>query len=282
MSGTRAHDDTCDADRREPAVVNLEPRRFLDPRQPSAARERPIADAVNIPLDQLKQRTNELPPRDRTVQVAAEPELGAQTVALLESLGRRATLCPPRYVNQAAGGGRLWEPNAYLAAQVARWRPGRALDLACGTGREAVFLAAAGWQVLAVDVLPDALERGRELERRYLPQPAVTWQVADLEAGDFRPDGQWELITVFRFLHRPLLRRLGALLAPGGRLVCETFTTVHRRHRGRPSRDHHVLRPGELPELLADLEIEHYAEGWHGPAHTARITARRPLKHPSS
>jgi SAM-dependent methyltransferase len=66
----------------------------------------------------------------------------------------------------------------------------RAIDLGCGSGREAVYLAAQGWQVVAVDRLPEALQRGRDLQRRYAPDsPPIQWVCADLERSDWQPDG---------------------------------------------------------------------------------------------
>jgi tellurite methyltransferase len=265
------------------AAPCLVPRRFLDPREPRAAVARPIRGAVNIPLGELAARTHELSPRRVPVRVAAEADLVAAAVAALAALGREAAAAEHfEYEAGDAGGaesaiGRLWSPTEFLEQVAAELPTGRALDVACGSGRDAVWLADRGWRVTAVDALPDALELGRDLERRYLKRRAVEWCAADLEAPTaieaLAAAGPFDLVSVFRYLNRPLLARAVGLLAPGGSLVCETFTTLHRERHGRPAREGLVLRPGELPALFSGWHIRHSVEGWHGDAHTARLWA---------
>ncbi|MBK8913291.1 MAG: class I SAM-dependent methyltransferase [Phycisphaerales bacterium] len=168
---------------------------------------------------------------------------------------------------------------AHQASDVCPAQPPAALDLACGVGREAVYLASLGWRVLGVDVLPDALERAQRLADRCaaaIVPPA--WRCADLtDAASLDGLGPFELITCFRYLSRPLLARIGERLAPGGSLLVETFTTEHRARHGRPRREGLVLEPGELRGLAAGLRVVEYDEGWRdgGAAHTARLWARR-------
>ena len=249
----------------------------LDPRPARQAAADPWPDCVNIPLTELPRRTHELPPRDVPVRVLGPPTLAGQTLEWLTSQQRAAVPArPDDPVDPRPGIRRLWRPNALLAQVAPALPAGTALDLACGSGRDAVFLAALGWRVTAIDILPDALQRGRELAARYAPAAApVRWLRHDLEA-DLPPVEPVDLLIVFRFLHRPLLRRVHALLRPGGTLLVETFTTLHRQRHGRPGRERFVLQPGELPGLLEGLDIEHYSEAWRGTAHTARVRARRP------
>jgi tellurite methyltransferase len=251
--------------------------RFLDPRPAADAGLRPIVDAVNIPLVELPQRTCELPPRDQMIGVVGSAPAAEQAVTWLAAHGRRAAVQPDScYVTEATAAwvGRLWRPNPFLAEVLPRLTPGRALDLACGTGRDAVFAASCGWQVTAVDVLPDALERARRLAAACAPAiEPIAWLEADLEHDPPSFAAVFELIFALRYLHRPLLRRLVEWLKPGGSLVYEAFTTLHRARHGRPLRDEHVLQPGELPALLAGLEIRHFSEAWRGRAHTGRVWA---------
>lgn len=260
--------------------ARLTRRNLLDPREPDQASARPIADAVNIPLSQWPRRTHELPPRRRVVRLAARGSLARAAVDWLARHGRRGVVASEfRYGRTAPSSelGRLWEPNPLLAGVLPRLRPGRALDLACGSGRDAVYMAAGGWEVTAVDVLPDALARGRDLARRCAAAIGpIRWLEHDLEGGvACWPDG-FDLVVVIRYLHRPLLGRLAEWLRPGGSLVCEAFTRLHRARYGRPARDARVLRPGELPRLLEGFETRHYSEGWHEGMHTARAWALRP------
>ncbi len=292
--------------------MNLPPlvlRRLLDPRPAERAAARPIRDAVNIPIDELPARLHELPPRDRTILVAGEAALVERTIALLRERGRDARAAasyefgPPSAQDPAAGAaagagdsiGRLWEPSPFLAAVLPRLAaeppasrgddpksspplshsPARALDLACGSGRDAVFLAAAGWETTGVDVLPDALDRARDLARRYLPGAEIEWELRDVIADPPRWSGRFDLICVARFLHRPLIPALADWLAPGGHVIYETFTVEHRARFGKPSSDAHVLLSGELPQLFAGWQVLDFSEGWLRGAHMARLLARK-------
>lgn len=256
-------------------------KRVLDPREARAAAESPFADAVNIPFSEIAARPHELPPSGQTVLVAEAGLATDLACDALRTIGREAirTPVPPAEKGDAACIGRLWTPSALLAELTPSPRPGggRALDAACGSGRDAVFLASLGWRVLGVDVLPDALERAQALANRCASAiEPVEWSIVDLEREPPQWSGQFDLITMFRFLHRPLFVRLLEWLRPGGVLVFETFTTVHRARHGRPARDAHVLEPGELAGLLRDYRVEHLDEGWRDGAHTARAIARRP------
>jgi hypothetical protein len=139
-----------------------------------------------------------------------------------------------------------------------------------------VFLACGGWSVTGVDILPDALERGRALAARYaLDARRIAWQEIDLEHNP--PDG-WgpiDLAVMIRYLHRPLFARLKDWLAPGASVVVETFTATHRARHGRPARPAHVLEDGELRMLLDGWDLRHYSEAWRGKRHTARAWAVR-------
>lgn len=247
----------------------------LDPRPAAEAAACPIADAVNIPLDELAARTHELPPTTKVVQIVGPAALTEQSVTWLNTHGRRACAAADwSYAKGPVRPARLWLPNGFLETIVAEFPPGAALDLACGTGRDAVYLATRGWQVTAVDVLPDALERGRALAARYasgaLP---IRWLEADLERDPPAALGPFDLVVMVRYLHRPLLARLTDWLRPGGSFVCECFTTVHRARRGRPARPADVVEPGELRTLLAELTLRRYTEDWQGDRHTARAWA---------
>jgi tellurite methyltransferase len=252
--------------------------RMLDPRAEKEAGGAPLANCVNIPLDELPDRMQELPPRGEIVVVADVGPLGAAAVELLEAKGRAACLERPQPAPTMPGKGRLWEPNEFLREVLPQLPPGRALDLACGTGRDAVAMAARGWSVLAVDHLEDALDRGRLLASRYLsPQAAarIQWVRADLEGGDYEPARPVDLVTMFFFLYRPLLSTARTWLAPGGNLVAETFTQKHRKKHGKPRRERLVLLTGELKELAGDMEIRNYSEAWRSERHTARLWAVR-------
>jgi tellurite methyltransferase len=254
---------------------------YLDVRPAPESAAAPYADAVNIPLDEFPQRTHELPPRGERVLVVGPAELTERAVLALRDLGRipvQGEPGKPAPRNAPPTVGRLWRPNDYLTFVAPRLSPGRALDLACGVGREAVYLASLGWEVTAIDVLPDALDRARDLAVRCAPAiMPITWLVRDLERDPPSYAAEFDLVVGFRFLHRPLFKLIPGWLRPGGGLVWETFTTEHRARHGKPRREHDVVRPGELRALLSErLQIIHSHEGSRGHAHTARIWAERP------
>jgi 2-polyprenyl-3-methyl-5-hydroxy-6-metoxy-1,4-benzoquinol methylase len=137
-----------------------------------------------------------------------------------------------------------------------------------------VALAAAGFEVVACDILEDSLKKGRDLEKRYLlgPHPPIRWREVDLEK-EGPPEGPFDLIVSFRYLHRPLLKRISNYLNPAGSLVLETFTTLHRERHGKPSSDDHVLQTGELESLAPGLKVMVADEGWRGGIQTGRLWA---------
>jgi len=170
---------------------------------------------------------------------------------------------------------RLWRPSPYLESRLALVPRGRALDVAAGSGREAVFLAMHGFEVEAIDRAPEALEWANALAARH--GVAIATHARDLEAaGATLPRDRFALVTVFRFLHRPLLPAIAAALAPGGHLIYETYRLGQERF-GRPTHPRFLLWPGELLRAFAGLEILHAEEREPsgGPV-MARVHARRP------
>ncbi len=111
-------------------------------------------------------------------------------------------------------------PNAFFADLVGDWPPGRALDVACGEGRTAVWLASRGWQVRAVDFSAAGVAKGRE--RAAAQGLQIDWVVDDVVAGDL--GSGYDLVAVL-YLHLTHERLAGVVgrcveaLAPGGRLV---------------------------------------------------------------
>jgi len=172
---------------------------------------------------------------------------------------------------------RLPAPDPWLAAQGALLRTARplsVLDVACGEGRNALWLAAAGIPVLGVDVSPGAVERARnEAIRHGLP---ARFAVRDVEREGL-PPGPWGAVIVLHFLDRSLLGRVYGVLRPGGFLLVKTHLAHPLRPpRTRPRNPAHLLGSGELPRLCVGLETVRYAEwaGSHGSF--AALVARRP------
>jgi SAM-dependent methyltransferase len=142
---------------------------------------------------------------------------------------------------------------------VQRWTAelpaGQALDLACGSGRHLRWLAQQGWRVTGVDRDPAALQGMADLAGR------AELIEADIEGGPWPLAGRrFDLVLVTNYLWRPLLPAIVAAVAPGGRLVYETFAAGHEA-LGRPSRPDFLLQPGELLRACAALQVLGYESG---------------------
>ena len=151
---------------------------------------------------------------------------------------------------------RTW-PSALLAAWIDRLPRGRALDVACGRGRNAVYLAANGYAVDAVDISGVALARARE--RVGAEGAGVNWIETDLDHHDVGL-GAYDVIVVARFLSRPLIPRLVDALRPGGHVLYDHHYITSAPVRGPRSRRFRA-RPNELLERFRALRILSYEEG---------------------
>lgn len=167
----------------------------------------------------------------------------------------------------------LGEPSPFLL-EVADLLPeqGTALDLAGGSGRNALWLADRGLAVTLVDVSDVALEMAAaEAARRDVP---LTTLRLDLQTRP-PPPGPWDVVTVFHYLHRPLLAEVADLLRPGGLFVCEIATVRTLERRDRPPR-RFLLPERRLPSLTAGLETVEWREEWtDDDRHLARYVGRR-------
>jgi len=164
-------------------------------------------------------------------------------------------------------------PSSWLV----RWAPlippaGEVLDLACGGGRHARFLAQQGHVV-------DAVDRDAQALALLAGVAGVRPLRADLEGAPWPyPDRAWDGIVVANYLHRPLFPSLLASLRPGGVLIYETFMAGNERW-GRPSNPAFLLQPNELLTAFgADLALAAFEQGEVGqpkPAVVQRICAVR-------
>ena len=162
-----------------------------------------------------------------------------------------------------------------LVPSCARWLPsrGRALDVAGGAGRHALWLAARGLEVTLTDISPVGLEVARRsAAARGL---ALTALELDLEQSPL-PAGPWDVVLAFHYLQRELWPRLVASLAPGGVLVLVQPTLKNLERHDKP-RAPHLLAEAELAAWAAGQPLEVLAldEGWlEEGRHEARLVAR--------
>lgn len=161
---------------------------------------------------------------------------------------------------------------------VLRWvqlipRGGRVLDVACGAGRHSRLLARLGFRV-------DAVDRDSALLASLTAISGITPKCADLESGPWPYAGEiFDGVIVVHYLHRPLFPHLLSAVAPGGVLIYETFAAGNERY-GRPANPDHLLRPGELLDLVhGRLRVVAYEDLFveePRPAMVQRICAVRP------
>ncbi|PJA75117.1 hypothetical protein CO151_07315 [bacterium CG_4_9_14_3_um_filter_65_15] len=247
---------------------------ILDPRPAGAFRAGHVPGSVNIPLPpNLDAEAAErllpsflLPPRHAPLWVVDDdPARLARILEVLRGRQRPAVAGLVLPLGWPAGMGEdlcrtgkgaetLWRPDPWLERYRDLLPPatlGPALDLACGSGRSAVWLALRGYAVTGVDILPDALALGRRLADHH--GVACAFTAADLRQPDAAPAGPWAVMTIFRYLQRDLLTRAGGLLVPGGVLLLRTFLDRPGGNDG-PARRHR-LRCGELPGFFAGPEF---------------------------
>ncbi len=147
-------------------------------------------------------------------------------------------------------------PSALLQRWMHRLPHGRALDLACGAGRNALFLARNGFEVTGVDISSEGLKRARASARAE--GLVIDWQRQDLDDG-LRVAHEFEVVCLFRYLNRKLLRGLAGLLAPGGMLVVEEHLAVDpaslQAPLAGPSNPDFRIEPGELRSFATTLDV---------------------------
>lgn len=153
-------------------------------------------------------------------------------------------------------------------------RGGQALDVACGRGRHALWMAARGFEVHAIDRNSEAIDaigeiaRGSQLKLRVNAIDLETEPPPDLGAAEY------DVILGFNYLHRPLMPVLVRALKPGGRIFYETFT-IRQAALGHPRNPAFLLKDGELARLLAPLAVLRSREGQFDGRFVASIIAQR-------
>ena len=167
----------------------------------------------------------------------------------------------------------LDEPSSFLISLVDQLPPtGRALDVAGGTGRNAVWLAQRGLDVTLADISSVGLEQATHYA--FAADVEIETLEIDFQTKPF-PAGPWDLIVQMNYLERTLFEPLIESLTPGGMFIFTQPTLTNLERNTRPPRDF-LIEPGELPNLVAGLEIVQYEECWWPEgSHEARLVARR-------
>lgn len=230
---------------------------ILDLRCANDYRAAHAVGSSHIPLQQLEERLHELPTKAVPLWLVGDDELRAGH-SLLSERGYQISGCSRSdAVTQIERGDtsrQMWGANFFLQEVVQNFGAqlgSTALDIGCGSGRDAVYLAMQGKDVRAVDIKPQALAKARTLAAYN--GVALDTQLCDIEKEPFSPEAT-EILIVMRYLHRPLLPQLGDWVCPGGHLIYQTFLEGAQAF-GSPKRKASLLEKGELARHFSDWDI---------------------------
>jgi len=260
------------------------PAAIIDLRDEGAYRRARPAGAVRLSRADVRERAYLLPPRHQPlVLVGGTTAETDPTLASLRAAGRVVEHHPgeswrDRLPVETGPPTRdhVWQP-ATVVTRAVQYRSTlagrRAVDLACGSGRNAVYLAGCGFDVIAIDARADALERAGDLAARH----GVTIRTVQRDLEDPRSLDALsaDLVVVVRYLERGLFPALPGILTPGGILAYETFSIDQAGH-GHPRQERFLLQRQELRDAFPMLERLAYEEGDFAGAYLARLLARKP------
>jgi tellurite methyltransferase len=165
------------------------------------------------------------------------------------------------------------EPAQFLVQNIELLPKGRLLDVAMGSGRNAVYLAQMGFDVQGVDISPEAVSTTLELAQKA--DVTIKVQVADLECGYHIEKAAYDVIICFNYLQRSLIPQIKDGLRRGGMVVYETFI-IDQAKFGKPKNPDHLLKHNELLDMFRDFRCLRYREGLiKGPKAIASIIAQK-------
>ena len=151
------------------------------------------------------------------------------------------------------------EPNPFLKKHIRLLPKGKALDMATGEGRNAVFLAQNGFEVDAVDISGKGLKKVKKLAREKGVK--INTFLVDLDQYQIEKE-RYDLIANFYFLRRRLIPRIKKGLKKGGKVIFETYLLEHRTlGTGGPKQAKYFLKPNELLRFFKEFRILFYREG---------------------
>jgi len=205
-------------------------------------------------------RKPELPPRwRRLIVVDGQPERAEEATAWLTERGWTEAVALADPIDAWPGPWEmgpqrrtLWEPSPLLRRWAGYAEKGPALDLGCGSGRDAVYLASLGVDVLAIDTLPDALAMAEALARRT--GVSIETQRMDLRRQVPQPQEPPALICMIRLNLPQLIEWAVEALRPRGLLLFEAFASEQAESGRRPRRPSKLIQPGGLTPLLGRLQ----------------------------
>lgn len=268
---------------------------FIDCRSREDFLARHIKGSVNIPTDQLFMRMQELPKKEVPLQLVLNAEVkdsaltffNERSFTIVKVLDWDDVTHSTEYEMESGSSDvYFWRPGPFVELCHQHYfatylkQGDNILDLACGSGRDAIYLAMQGWRVYGIDYSETALERCR-LSADY-HNVKLDLRQCDLEQ-DFYFNSlsnfpqEFSAVVVCRYLHRPLLSKLKLLIKPGGLIAYQTFMRGAEKI-GSPKNPRYLLEKGELATAFSDFDIllddiEHLSDG----RPLSRFVARRPM-----
>jgi tellurite methyltransferase len=153
---------------------------------------------------------------------------------------------------------KIRKPSQFLVENIDVLPRGKALDLAMGNGRNAVYLAKRGFDVEGVDISAESVKRALKLAHNS--GVTINALVADLENSYRIVKDTYKVIVCFNYLYRPIIQQIKEGLCIGGMVVYETFI-VDQAKFGKPKNPDHLLKHNELLDLFRDFRCLRYHEG---------------------
>ena len=242
---------------------------LLDLRADEAYQAGHYRGATHIAWPELQTRLNELPERPARLQLLGDEhalqaasrflaEKGYQIDAQIDLVEfEKDRQKQPGLVVSGKESRALWHPTPLLSEFIESQldlQPGLALDLGCGGGRDSVYLAQTGWQVIAIDREQRVLKRAQQLAESTGQDLAIEWKPCCIETEGCLPAMQFDLIVMMRFLNRPALLKMAKMLKPGGHLVIQTFVEGVER-LGSPKNPNFILKKAELKKTFGAFQV---------------------------
>lgn len=242
-----------------------------------------IPSATLLPLDLIASGAATLHDRQKPLLIVCEHGIRSVQAArflsaagfsgLLNLVGGMAAWSGPRDYSAGVPFGHPGPSSWLLENADLLPRDGFLLDLACGRGRHALLLAAAGFRIRAIDRDAEKIAALNQQAKKL--ELSIEADVDDLEVEDKSLGSHaYDVILGIHYLHRALFPALIRAIRPGGILLYETFT-VAQAARGKPTNPDYLLKPGELIQLVAPLTIERKREGEFDGVFVAGVAARR-------
>jgi len=257
---------------------------IIDLRSKAQFSERHIKYSCNIESASLESRLHELPESKQVVSIIGEENdlllaskfLTSKGYKILFQIEATSFFKMYKQIDWFESGNashQLWKPSLVvkifkeqyvqliIPSKNATKKTLKGIDLACGAGRDSIFMAVDGWDMTAVDYIPSALLRVNSLaENNHCKVKTIELDLEKVKLHDDQSpfpttwQGYYDLVIVSRYLHRPLLKHIDRLLKPSGFIVYQTFLEGCEKF-GSPKNPRYLLKYGELANFFAGYKI---------------------------